>query len=181
MIPQRSPLSPRVISVRSLVPADLEALRPHSARQRLAKLRESHHIIARLLASGLTHREVAHEAGYNHSRVSILAADPSMKELISTYRAEDTEAWRESRDEYYERIHRVGAKALRQVEDQLDDADEDGTAIPINRLLAIADSASDRIGYQKRTTNVNVNVDFAKNLEAAIARSRKTIEHEPAE
>ncbi len=181
MIVQRNPRSPRVLSVRSLVPDDLQALREPSAKVRLQKLRDAHHIIARLLASGLTQREVAEQAGYSVARIGYLVDDPALKELVAKYRAEDTAAWRESRDEYYDRIHRVGAKALRQVEDQLDDADESGDVIPINRLLAIADSASDRIGYQKRTTNVNVNVDFAKNLEAAIARSRKTIEHEPAE
>jgi hypothetical protein len=31
----------------------------------------------------------------------------------------------------------------------------------------------DRFGYGKRQTNVNVNVDFAKRLEAAITRSTR--------
>ena len=50
----------------------------------------------------------------------------------------------------------------------------------LKTLLAVADSSADRVGYHKRSTKENINVDFAARLEAAITRSRsvKVIEHE---
>jgi pyruvate formate-lyase activating enzyme-like uncharacterized protein len=97
-----------------------------------------------------------------------------MVELVSKYRDMVTESWRESNDQFYEYIYTNGLKAQRQISEALDDADEEGsTPIPVNRLLAIAADSADRVGYTKKTTNVNINVDFAKQLEAAISRSRR--------
>jgi hypothetical protein len=131
-------------------------------------------MVARLLASGLTQVEVAAQTGYSKKRIMDLAAAPAMQELLSKYRDEIHGAWRDSSDQYFEYIYSNGIKAQRQIGDALDDADEPGAApIPINRLLAIAADSADRVGYTKKTTNVNINVDFAKQLEAAISRSRR--------
>ena len=169
----RNPGSSYVQSVRPLVLADLASLRQPSARPTIKKLRDSHHIIARLLASGCKLHEIARQTGYSMSRISILRSSPAMIELVEKYHNRDDEVWRESRDEFYDAIHDAGSKAWRQINDALDDAEDGDATIPINRLLAIADSAADRIGYQKKSTQINVNVDFAAKLEAAMARSRR--------
>ena len=153
--------------------ADIESLRKPSARVVIAKLRDSHHTMARLFASGLSNNEVAEHTGYSVTRTSLLRNTPMMVELIEKYRGSETEAWREQRDEYYRNIHSAGSKAWRQINDQLDAADENDEPLPLQRLLSIADSSADRIGYNKKSTTVNINVDFASKLEDAIKRSAK--------
>lgn len=172
MIVQRNPATPRITSVRALTRADLIHLQQPSTRPRLQKLRDSHHVVARLLASGMGVAETAAASGYAANRVSILRSDPAFVELIAKYRAEDTAAWRAARDDFYETIFSNGHKAARMIADQLDDADETDTPLPLNRLLAITADSADRVGYTKKTTNFNVNVDFAAKLEAARSRAR---------
>lgn len=176
---QRNPNSPQVLSVRPLVRQDLEALRQRSARPTLKALRDSHHAIARLFASGLKLAEIAEQTGYGISRLSILRHDPAMAELIARYRDAEDQSWRNQRDEVHATIHRVMAKAYRQVEEHLDEADESGEKLPLKTLIAVAADGADRVGYVKRTVNINANVDFAKKLEEAIRRT-KTIEGKAA-
>jgi len=163
-----------------MVPADIEALRQPSARVVIQKIRDSHHSVARLFASGMRNQEVAEAVGYSQTRISLLRSTPAMVELVERYRADETSAWRKERDEYYHNIHAAGSKAWRQINDQLDAADEADEPLPLQRLLAIADSSADRIGYNKKSTTLNINVDFAARLEQAIARSAtiKTIERQ---
>lgn len=170
---QRNPDSFRLKSVRPLERADLAYLQQKSARDMSIKnLRDSHHIVARLLASGQSMTEIARQCGRSISNISILAASPAMQELVAQYRAKEDDSWKASRDEYYDLIFSNGIKAARQIGDQLDMADDSpDNLIPINRLLAITADSSDRVGYSKKSTTLNVNVDFAAKLEAARRRS----------
>jgi len=169
---QRKPNSFKLRSVRSLERSDLAFLQQKSARPTIKNLRDSHHIVARLLASGMSYTEIARESGRSISNVSLLASSPAMQELVASYRADEDQSWRESRDEFYGLIHNNGLKAARQISDQLDEADDEGASrIPINRLLAIVSDTSDRVGYNKKSTTMNINVDFAKRLEDARRRS----------
>ena len=179
MMHQRKPGTPYIKSVRSMTRDDLEFLRQKSDRRVIVKLRESHHIVARLLASGLSVGEVAAEVGYTVTRIAVLKNSPAVQDLIARYRDEDTAEWRKSRDQYYESVHAAGRKAWRQINDQLDDADDENP-LPLKVLLSVADSSADRVGYHKKSTKENINIDFAARLDAAIARSRsvKVIEHE---
>lgn len=170
---QRKATTPFIKAIRPMVRDDVETLRQPSAPTVLQKLRDSHHAIARLSASGMKQVDIARAVGYSQTRVSIILKNPAMQDLIAKYRADEDEAHREARDEYYENIYRAGSKAWRQINDQLDAADESNEPIPLQRLVAIADSSADRIGHHKKSTQINVNVDFAAKLEKAIARSRK--------
>lgn len=172
---QRHPASPRILAIRPMTEADIELLRQPSKRPDIVRLRDAHHTIARLLASGLKTGEVARAVGYSETRIAVIRSAPAMQDLIARYRAEETESWRAKRDEFYESIHAAGAKAWRQINEALDDADETGERLPVRNLLSIADSSADRIGYNKKSTTVNINVDFAAKLEAAIARSKPVI------
>ena len=168
---QRNPNSPVIRSVRPMIRADLELLRQPSARSRITKLRDSHHIMARLFVSGLTNAEVASETGYTIARVSVLRNSPAMEELVAKYRADDHDEWRKHRDGTYEYMHRVRMKAVRLIEDALDE-DE----VKPEFALKVFDSMADRTEYHRKSTKENVNIDFAARLEVAIARSVRVID-----
>jgi len=168
---QRHPNSPVIRSVRPMVRADLELLRQPSARSRIQKLRDSHHIMARLFVSGLTNAEVASETGYTIARVSVLRNSPAMEELVAKYRADDHDEWRKHRDGTYEYMHRVRMKAVRLIEDALDE-DE----VKPEFALKVFDSMADRTEYHRKSTKENINIDFAARLELAISRSTRVIE-----
>jgi hypothetical protein len=162
--------TPQILAVRELTVDEVATMRPAKSAA-VAKLRDSHHRIARLLAAGLRYAQVAERTGYSYQRIATLATDPAMAELVSLYRSEENAAFYASRDDYYELILSNGLKAERMIADQLDAADEAGEAIPLSRLLPIARDAADRTGYGKRATQVNVNIDFAAQLDRAIKRS----------
>ena len=136
--------------------------------------KDSHHLVARLFAAGLRPGEVAERAGYSGTRISVLLGDPSFQNLIAEYRREETIAFALARDDYYERATRARNIALRLVEDKLADVDPDD--VTIRELMGIHDSLADRTGYGKRSTQVNVNVDFAAQLDRAIKRSATAAE-----
>jgi len=169
----RKPNSPYIKGVRSMVRADVEALRQPSARVRITKLRDSHHIMARLIVSGLSVADIAAETGYSIARVSVLRNSPAMQELVARYRADDHDEWRKSRDATYEYMHRIRVKSLRIIDDALDEDD----VSPVFALKAL-DTTADRTNYHRKTTKENINVDFAARLEFAISQSRKVMEIE---
>lgn len=157
-----------------LVAADLERLRqPRFVASSPAKLRDSHHRIARLAAAGLRTREIAARAGYSYQRVSDLLGSPAMDELVAQYRVKVDEAFVESQDEFYDLATRNMLAAERHIADHIAELDESGDLLPVRTALAISRDAADRFGYSKHQVNVNVNADFASKLEQAIARSGK--------
>jgi len=174
---QRTPKSPYIKAVRPMAKTDIESLREPSARVRINKLSDSHHMIARLTVSGLSLAEIAAETGYTITRISVLRNTPSMQELIAKYRANEDDSWRKARDATNEYMHRVRMKALRIVEDHLDD--EETPPTPTFALKAF-DSMADRTNYHRKSTKENINIDFAARLEAAITKSNqvKYIDHE---
>lgn len=132
-------------------------------------LKDSHHMLARLFAIGLTNGEVAERAGYSISRVSILRNDPLFNELVQGYIAMVDDQFIESVDEYFRLAEAARIKSMRMINDKLD-TEED---LSISELMKIHDSAADRTGYPKRTVATNINIDFAARLDQAISRSNK--------
>jgi hypothetical protein len=134
--------------------------------------------VARLAAAAVTHTEIAARTGYSINRVNSLLSDPSMQELVATYRAKLDEHWLGATDALGDLITTATFKAYRELNDRLDD---DSSALTTRELVSIASDGADRIGYGKRSTNVNLNVDFAAKLEAAIARKNfKVISNDAA-
>ena len=173
--PGRPAKSPEVISVRDLTEDEVRAMRPGKSAA-VKAFKDSHHLVARLFAAGLRPGEVAERAGYSGNRISTLLADPSFQNLISEYRREENIAFALTRDDYYDRATRARNIALRLVEDKLADVDPDD--VTIRELMGIHDSLADRTGYGKRSTQVNVNVDFAAQLDRAIKRSASAADTE---
>lgn len=164
---------PKVIAVRAMVPSDLQYLRERSYRTRIRKLSESHHNMARLLAAGLTNREVAARLGYTESRICVLKADPSVAELIRSYQADIHASWREHVDSMHEMaVHNMIA-AERMIGEKLETAEETGELPPMRDLLSITADRMDRFGYGKHNTSTNINVGFAGKLEAAISKAKQ--------
>ena len=142
----------------------------------VARMRASHHRIARLLAHGLTNTEVAALTGFTRERVGQLAASPAMKELIANYMDRVAEKDEANADAYLDLKFSNMVAAERHIADAIDEADANGEILPIRTALAISADGADRLGYGKRTTTTNLNVDLGAALERAIARSGKVIE-----
>lgn len=181
--PGRPSKNKLVDGVAELSPADIASAQ-RAPQSRVQTLRDSHHRLARLLASGLKQVEVAEISGYSANRIAQLRQDPAFMELVEHYRKMVNEGFVEAADEYYRTVSANRAIAARLINDKLSD-EETAAEIPIRTLLAVHSDAADRTGYPKRTLAVNVNLDFAARLEKAVKRSKevKTIEAkaEPAE
>ncbi len=166
----RKPGTATILSVRPLTEADLSHLRERSVQQPIQKMRDSHHRVARLLASGIyKDYEVAAICGYSLAMIGILKRDPAVAELLAHYRALSFNEEADTISEAKERKLRILTKADRKLEDLLDD---DEPMSP-QQVLAIAADAHDRVGLTKKQTNFNVNVGMGDKLAAALARSKK--------
>lgn len=168
-----------VLAMRELTREDLPKLKVKRTSPIITRFRDPHHNVARLLAMGLRTFQVAERTGYSHSRILAFSADPAFNELIARYREQVTEQYKESVDDYMQLATSNMLKAERMIAEKLDEADENNELPPTRELIAISRDAADRFGYGKRQMNVNVNVDFASQLEKAIARSGKTIDANP--
>ena len=167
----------RLASVRPLSRDDLQHLRvPRTKINTPMKLRDSHHRIARLVATGLRLIDIQAKTGYSYARIRDLSRSPAFEELVAQYRKSVDAAFIAGIDDYYDMATQNMLKAERMIADKLDEADELGETLPVRDLVTISRDAADRFGYGKKQTNTNINVDFAAAMEKAIARSGKLIE-----
>lgn len=163
--------------VRELIRDDLSRLTEGNRTDQAfpKRLRESHHMIARLSAAGLSRREISAKTGYSETRITQLLDAPATIELVSHYRDKIDDRFMNNVDAYFELATSNMVAAERHIADAIAEADERDELIPIRTALAISRDAADRFGYNKKQTNVNINVDFAAQLERAIKRSGKQI------
>ena len=84
-----------------------------------------------------------------------------------------TQAYADNARSYYENELASLNIAARMKRDYLEELDEAGERPTLRELHLITSDGQDRFGITKKSTNVNVNVDFAAKLEAAIARSKE--------
>lgn len=173
-----------ITNLRELKRGDLAVLAQPRPPNALQSLRDNHHRVARALASGMSNSDVALTCGLSINRVSMLKADPAVKELIAHYRSMLTAEWLKEADPVIDFLRSNSLKAAAMLSDKLDAAAENDEFLPTRDLLGIAELGFDRTGYGKVNKNLNVNVDFAANLEAArkrteAARSSRQIEASP--
>lgn len=162
-----------VTEIAELTRDDLGRIIPnHTPVGNPARIRESHHMVARLAATGMAHGEIARRTGYSNTRVSLLLNAPATKDLVEIYRNKVTERFLESVDSYMEQMFSNMTRAERHIADHLDDLDEVGELLPVKTALSISRDAADRLGYGKHSTQTNVNVDFAERLQRAVDRTR---------
>ena len=165
-----------ISSVRPLTTEDLAFLRTgHATIDPIKRIRDRHHHIAWLLALGRSHKDIAAEVHLNPERISIYLRDPTFSELIARYREEIAESRRQHTDDFVAKATETMKLAEAEVQKRIE---SDPDSVHIRDLNRIAADRMDRFGYGKHTTSEtrNINVNFAAKLEAAIERSRKTIE-----
>jgi hypothetical protein len=166
------PSKKEILEVRVLSRDDLAVLREPRPMPVVQAIKDPHHRLARLLASGLKLIDAAPRAGYSYTRAQLLTKDPSFIELIEQYRGMVTKAWLDQVDDYYDMATSNMLKAETQIAERLEDAESGDAKLSIRDLTLISRDAADRFGYGKKQTNLNVNVDFAAKLESARKRSK---------
>lgn len=173
--------SPEVSDFRSLTRADLALLMEKRPAQTLQTLRDTHHRLARAVAAGLPNTEIAQLCGVSYNRISMLKQDPAFIELVAHYRGLITAEYVRTADPVIDYLANNALKAQAMLSDKLDDFADRGEYLPTRDLLGIAELGLDRTGYGKVNKNLNVNVDFASQLERARKRSRsaQTIDAAP--
>lgn len=149
--------------------AALQPIRPPSLTTE--RIRASHHIVALYAAMGLRPTEIAEKCGYTSHRVNTLLRAPAFQQLVAEKRAEIEDRLIEETIDIVALDRSAWAMAIRQRYDALAAADESGEAIPLRTLSSMIADGSDRYGVPKKSTNVNLNADFAAELERALARS----------
>lgn len=157
--------------VRELAPADFALLaseRGSAETRPIAKLRDRHHALARCLAQGMKNNEAAAITGYDPSRISILKADPTFRELVEQYsRVEDSVM-----ADFTDRATTLSLSAMNEIQDRLED---DPETFSVPTLLEVAKFAADRTGHAPISKNVNVNVNAGLGDRLAQARKRLAI------
>lgn len=162
-----------VHNIRELGKEDLLVLEVKRDTPVVQRFRDSHHMVARLSALGLRADQVAERCGYSRSRVLTLWADPTFQELIAHYRDVVTKDYKEATEDFISLATVNMMKAERMLADKLDEADAVGETLPTRELVTIVSDRADRVGFGKKQTNVNINVDFAAKLTRAIERASK--------
>ena len=173
---------PEITNIRSIARADLSHLQARRPVKTLAAIRDTHHRVARAIAAGLPLTEVALATGYSLSRVNTLRADPAFTDLVAHYRGLVTAEYLRSVDNYMEIATANMLKAETMISDKIDAAIEADEPLPMRDLIALTSDRADRFGYGKTQRNINLNVDFAAQLESARKRSSRarTIEVAPS-
>lgn len=135
------------------------ALAPVENPANLKRLREKHHSVARLVASGLTQRLVAQMAGYTESYVSVLLNNPAMQELVDLYRVQ----YGSSALIIGEKLRSVGMKALEAIDEKFSSTQG---ITDVHELTAIAKLGLDRSGHGPTSSHhvisENHNIDHAR-------------------
>lgn len=152
---------------RRLLPADVALMSQPAAARPVAtvkKLRDSHHMVARLLAGSAKPFEVAAATGYTRERITMLQADPAFQELVEYYRM-NLEGVSRS---FHDRLVNVGYDAVGVLQERLDENPEN---FKNKELLEVATFVADRTGHGPKSTVVNVNLDLANRVEAARRRA----------
>jgi hypothetical protein len=163
----RAAAPPLAELVRELTPADLALLETERSTKApaLKQLRDSHHSLARCLASGMKPAEASLVTGYSLSRISILQADDSFQELLTFYRS--------TKDEIFADLHaRMATLSLEAEAELRERLHESPESFSPGMLLEIVKTLADRTGHgpSSKSTVLNLNVDLAGRLERARAR-----------
>ena len=162
--------------LRSLTRDDMTTLLGPAQRNLILspdKIRESHHMVARYAARGMKNIEIAEATGYSAVRVGTILNSPAMTDLVSKYRDMVDDTFRAEVKEDFDLGRAAWRKAQRLRLDKLEAAESGEIDIPLRELTAIAADGEDRYGTSKKSTNINLNADFAAELEAALARSNR--------
>lgn len=153
---------------RALTPADFALARASGPIQAkpLAKIRDSHHSLARVLATGTSEGDASIITGYSPSRISVLKADPQFQELLEFYRSTATQVVADFRA----RMADMGMDALTEMRDRLQENPEDFSS---SLLKDIVRDMADRTGHAPQRQGgvaVQINVGLTDRMKNARER-----------
>lgn len=134
--------------LRNLSPEDLAVQAASdlgSKPQPLKRLRDRHHRVAELLASGMIPQDVSRVTGMCLSRISILQQDPAFAELLAFYRQAHIKA-------RVDKVERMGVLALTAVEVLQERLETEPEELATKDLVAIASFGMDRTGHGPSST-----------------------------
>lgn len=130
----------------------------------IKKLRERHHALARMLASGVAPSEAAIMCNYSVSRISILQEDPSFKELLNHYREG-------AKERYFDGHSAMAELHVDAIEELRERLEEDSASFSHGQLMELAKMTADRTGLGPSTkTEVDVKIGLADKLAAGRQR-----------
>jgi hypothetical protein len=137
--------------------ADVSLLRlpRHSAPPTIAKIRESHHALARALASGISDTEAGLSTGYSSSRISILRSDPAFQELLAAYTREADGLRLAVQADGVAKMYALHADAVEEIHDRLR---ENPDGIETKDLLDVVKATADRTGLGPTVKSVNTHI-----------------------
>lgn len=146
--------------------ACLNAPRPTAQPLAIKRIRDSHHVLARMCAEGRPGTEICALTGYDASRLSILRTDPSFQELIAYYRQVDSIEYATS----HARMNLLKMDTLQEMHDRLLEApDKIDLGELHQQFKLLADRTGD--GPQSKSTNLHIHTGFAERLEQARQRA----------
>ena len=120
----------------------------------ILKIRDSHHSLARTLASGIPHFAASKITGFAPSRISVLLKMPAFQELMSYYRDRQEEIWVDMQ----ERLKSLSTDTIEEIHERLHEEPEKFTN---TQLLELLKATADRSGNGPTTTQRNVNVNLS--------------------
>lgn len=120
-----------------------------SSPQLLKQIRQSHHTLARLLAQGMKHVEIASITGYSTSRISILQDDPAFEELVVYYRSMEEAGFKSARADMHSRLAELGFDSIEALHERVA---EKGDTMPLEQLITIVKLTADRTGHGPTST-----------------------------
>lgn len=158
----------REVTARDL--ANLDATKDTS-QPSVARIRDSHHSLARLIALGKSNVEVAAITGYSQTRISILRTqDPAFKELVEFYRARVDEQFLD----FTYRTAEMRNDALSVLHERIV---EDPDRVENKELIEALKFSADRTGHgPKMKSEVAVNFSLSALIKEAEQLELKQIE-----
>lgn len=132
----------------------LTGLQPSDEPGSLKKLRERHHSVARLMASGLSQSLVAAMAGYTPSYLSILLNNPAMKELVELYRIQNGAG----SQVIGEKLRSIAMQSVEEIESRLR-TEAGRKAMSVQDLATVGKLGLDRSGHGPTSTQHVVRED----------------------
>jgi hypothetical protein len=138
---------------RQLEPEDLAILELEPTKApALKRIRDSHHALARVVASGMTNVEASAVTGFDSTYISILKSDPTFNELLAYYAEHEAAQQAELR----ERMVVMALDVGQELRDRVLNTPEN---IEFNDLRNLFKDLADRTGHgPAHTVNSNLNI-----------------------
>lgn len=132
----------------------------------IKEFRERHHALARLIAEGKKPGEAAILQRYSQSRMSVLLADPSFRELVAHYQTIVNEEF----IDFQAKLSELALDAAMILQSRMEDKPDDMSDALVLQIVQVG---ADRTGHGPSSkTEVNVKIGLAERLAEATRRSQ---------